>query len=117
LATIITETSGTAFNVGAALPADAQLIGAEVAVVTPLSGDGETGMLMTLEGGSDAAGSIIASTTVFTGAQAIIATPGSNPYRARGGQQLKMKLTSTSNPLADLTAGHLQVWGYLSYAP
>lgn len=109
LATIQAQTSGTAFNVGSVLPTNAKLLSAEVDVVTPVSGGSLSAVAMTLEGGSDAAGSIIASTSVFTGASAVIATPGSNPYANRSGQQLKMKLSATSDTLANATAGSLVV--------
>jgi hypothetical protein len=110
LATIQAQTSGTAFNVGSALPANAKLLSADINVLTALSGGSAASAVATLQGGSDSAGSIIASTTVFTGAATPIATPGSNPYTARGGQQLKMTITGDgTHALSTLTAGHLSV--------
>jgi hypothetical protein len=109
LATIQTYTSGTAFNVGVPLPTNARLDAAEINVLTPLSGGGATAVTAALSGGTDTAGSIITATSVFTGAQAVIATPGSNPYAARSGQQIKMVLTDTGGTLAGLTAGSLSV--------
>ena len=64
---------------------------------------------MSLSGGSDAAGSIIAASSVFTGAAPAVATPGTNPYQNRAGQQLKATLTVTGGTLAALTAGALSV--------
>lgn len=117
LATLQTFTSGTAFNVGFPLPANARLNAAEINVLTPLSGGGATAVAMTLQGGSDAAGSIIASSSVFTGAAAVIATPGSNPYTARGGQQIKATITDTGGTLAGLTAGSLTVDIFYTIVP
>jgi hypothetical protein len=109
LATIQAQTSGTAFNVGSALPTNARLIDAEVSVVTPVSGGSISAVTATLQGGSDAAGSIIASHSVFTGANPLNSPVGSNPYPNRSGQQLKMTLTSTGGALSTATAGALQV--------
>jgi hypothetical protein len=118
LATIQAQTSGTAFNVGAVLPANARLLATAINVITPLSGGSAASAVATLQGGTDSAGSLVASTTVFTGAQAVIATPGSNPYAARGGQQLKMTITGDgTHALSTLTAGHLAVDLYYSVLP
>ena len=117
LATLQTFTSGTAFNVGFPLPANARLNAAEINVTTPLSGGGASAVTMTLQGGSDAAGSIIASTSVFTGANPVIATPGSNPYTARGAQQIKSTITVTAGTMAGLTAGVLSVDLFYTIVP
>ena len=110
LTTIQAQTSGTHFAVGAALPTNARLIDYNVNVLTALSGGSSTADTMTLQGGTDAAGSLIASTSVFTGANAVIATVGSNPYPSRGGQQIYMTLTGDgTHALSALTAGHLSV--------
>lgn len=110
LTTIQAQTSGVAFNVGSVLPANARLLGAEINVITALSGGSAASATAELQGGSDAAGSIIASTTVFTGAATPISTPGSNPYQSRGGQQIKMTITGDgTHALSTLTAGHLSV--------
>lgn len=109
LATIQTFTSGTPFNLGVPLPASARLNAVEINVITPLSGGGATAVAASISGGTDANGSIIAASSVFTGANPVIATPGTNPYTARGGQQLKMLLTDTGGTLAGLTAGSLTV--------
>jgi hypothetical protein len=110
LATITTKTSGVAFNIGSALPAGAFLLAADINVATPLSGGSMTAVTAELQGGSDAAGSIVASTSVFTGAASCIGTPGSNPYANRGGQQIKMTITGDgTHALSALTAGVLSV--------
>lgn len=112
LTTIQAQTSGVAFNVGSALPANARLLGAEINVITPLSGGSASTAEASLQGGTDAAGSIIAASAgnVFTGAGAVVATPGTNPYQSRGGQQIKMTITGDgTHALSTLTAGHLSV--------
>lgn len=109
LATIQAQTSGTAFNIGSVLPANAQVLSTEIAVTTPISGGTLSAVVVTLQGGGDSAGTLIASTSVWTGGPPTISTPGSNPYASRGGQQLKMKLTATGDTLANATAGVLAV--------
>lgn len=108
LATIQAQTSGVAFNVGSALPANARLLRSEIVVTTPVTGGSIASAHATLQGGSDSAGSLIASTDVFTGA-GTFATAGSNAYVSRGGQQLKMTLSCTGDTLANATAGVLAV--------
>jgi hypothetical protein len=120
LATIQAQTSGTAFNVGSALPANARLLNAEVNVLTPVSGGTLSAVTVKLEGGTDTAGSILGGASglsVFTGASAVVAGSGSNPYQSRGGQQVKMTLTATGDTLADATAGHLSVDLFYSVTP
>lgn len=117
LATIQAGTSGVAFNVGAALPANCRLVDSDINVLTPLSGGGATAVTASLQGGTDAAGSLLAATTVFTGAAAINGQIGSNPYPSRGGQQLKMTITVTTGTQAGLTAGHLSIDIFYFIAP
>lgn len=117
LVTIQAQTSGTAFNVGAVLPTNARVLAAEINVATAVSGGSLSAVTATLQGGTDTAGSMIASSSVFTGAKPIIATPGSDPYTSRGGQQLKMTLTSTSDTLANATAGVLSVDVFYAVIP
>lgn len=117
LTTIQAQTSGTAFNVGAALPANARLISAEIDVVTPISGGTLSAVTAALQGGSDAAGSILGAVSVFTGAAASNSKPGSNPYPNRGGQQLKMTLTTTGDTCANAAAGHLSLVVFYEIVP
>jgi hypothetical protein len=117
LATIQAQTTGVAFNVGAALPTNARLHGADINVLTALSGGSAASATASLQGGSDAAGSIIAATSVFTGASPVIAVTGSNPYSNRSAQQLKMTITGDgTHALSTLTAGHLSVDIYYGVA-
>ena len=89
LATLQAQTSGTAFNLGAVLPANARLIGLDLNVIAALAGTGPmTQAHATVQGGTDAAGSLIGSTDVFS-ATGIFATAGSNPYKNRGGQAIE----------------------------
>lgn len=117
LATIQAQTSGTAFNVGFPLPANARLNAAEINVATAITGGAISAVTASLSGGSDAAATIIAATTVFTGAAPVIANPGTNPYTARGGQQIKMVLTSTGGALSTATAGSLSVDLFYTIVP
>lgn len=117
LVTIQAQTSGTQFNLGVPMPASARLVATEINVLTPLSGGGATAATMSLQGGVDAAGSILAAQSVFTGASLVTATAGSNPYAARGGQQLKATLTATTGTLAGLTAGSVSVDVFYTIAP
>jgi hypothetical protein len=112
LATIQAQTSGTAFNVGSVLPVNSRVLATEINVTTAVSGGSLSAVTAKLQGGSDTAGSLLGGsggTSVFTGANAIIAGGGSNPYASRGAQQIKMTLTSTSDTLANATAGVLSV--------
>lgn len=108
LAAIQALTSGTAFNLGVALPTNARLIRHEIDVVTQVTGGSLSAVHMTLQGGSDAAGSIQGSTDVFTAA-GYLSVAGSNDYSTRGGQQLKATLTAVGDTLANATAGSLSV--------
>lgn len=109
LATIQAQTSGVAFNIGSPLPTNARLLDYQINVLATLTGGGSTACHATLQGGSDAAGSIIASTDVFTATGSFSAI-GSNAYPGRGGQQIKMTLTGDgTHPLSGYTTGHLSV--------
>ena len=119
LATIQAQTSGTAFNIGAALPTNAKLTAASITALTDLSGGSAASAHASLQGTGDSAGSILGSTNVFTGAPT---TPqsvaGSNPYQSRSGQQLQMVITGDgTHALSTLTAGHLSVDLYYSVLP
>lgn len=108
LATIQAKTSGVAFAVGSVLPANCRLVDYNVNVLTALSGGGAASATATLQGGTDAAGSLVASHSVFTGANPTNSPIGSNPYPSRGGQQIFMTLTA-SVALSALTAGSLSI--------
>lgn len=107
LAQIQAQTSGTAFTI-VTLPTPFYVLGAEIVNTQAFAGGGASAMTATLQGGADAAGSMIASGTVFA-ANAINAVPGSNPYQKRGGQAIKLTLTETGGTLATLTAGTLTI--------
>ena len=108
LTAIQAATSGAAFSIGAVLPTNARVLGIELVVTTPVTGGTISAVHATVQGGSDAAGSLIASSNVFSAAGTFAAV-GSNPYVSRGGQQLYMTLTSVGDTLADATAGVLAV--------
>jgi hypothetical protein len=116
LATIQAQASGTAFNIGSVLPTNARVIRHEVDVVTQVTGGSLSAVHITLQGGTDSAGSIQGSTDVFTAA-GYFTVAGSNDYATRGGQQLKATLTSVGDTLADATAGSLVVNIYYAVVP
>jgi hypothetical protein len=111
LATLQLKTSGTEFNVGSALPTNAQLVTSQIKVIQVLGGGSVSAAAAFLEQATATAGEIEGgasgvdvhtSTGSFHGA-------GSNPYPSRGGQQLALKVTLTGDTMAHLTTGHLQV--------
>ena len=103
-AQIQAQTNGTAFTI-VTLPPNAYLMGAEV--VNLVAFGTITTLVCTLQGGTDAAGTILGSGTVFA-LGAINATPGSNPYQKRGAQAIKITLTG-SGALSTATLGSLQI--------
>jgi hypothetical protein len=122
LATIQAETSGTAFNIGAALPTNARLDAVELNVLTALSGGGLSACHATIQNSvPETAGSVLASTSVYTGAAAVNGSPGaalgSNMYPSRGGQQLQMTLTAVGAALSAITAGSLSVRLFYTVQP
>jgi hypothetical protein len=117
LAMIQGETSGTAFNVGSVLPANARLFDAELVVVATVTGGTLSAVTAKVQGGSDTAGSIIGGSggvDVFTAPATFGESTGSDAYAARGGQQIKMTLTASSDTLNHATTGHLQLSLYYS---
>jgi len=90
-------------NVGSALPASARVLGAEVIVAQGFSGTLLTAALATVQGQGDAAGSLVAASTLL--AAASLATPGLNPYLSRGGQQLQATIALTGIGFSSLTGG------------
>jgi hypothetical protein len=109
LATLKTKTSTTAFNLGAALPANFRISDYDVNVIAVLAGTGPlTAATMTVQNTGETAGALIASTDIFT-ATGILKNVGSDPYGSRGGQQLQATITATGGTLAALTAGHVAV--------
>ena len=108
LSTIQAQTSGAAFAIGSVLPTNARVLGIELVVTTTVTGGTISAVHATVQGGTDAAGSLIASSDVFS-ATGTFAAVGSNPYPSRGGQQLYMTLTSVADTLADATTGVLAV--------
>lgn len=91
------------------LPNPGKLLRIEVLVNTILAGTGLSTSLLTLEGGSDAVGSLVGS--VSTQTTGYKAGGASNPYISRDGQALKMSLTITGGTLklSGLTAGDITV--------
>ena len=95
------------FPLGDKLPANARFMGAEIVVETGLTGLGFAAGTVTVEAAGEAAGSILGATDALT--LGTKATPGSNPYASRGGQQLQATVSVTGVSLAALTAGALTV--------
>jgi hypothetical protein len=109
LAALQALTSGTAFTV-TTLASNQRLLGAEVVVNTALAGN--TSDHITLQGGTDSAGSIMASQDIFTSA-GTFAPPGSQPYQSRGGQAIKATITGGS-ALSGLSAGNITLNFYVA---
>lgn len=121
LATINAKADVTPFNIGAALPANARLLRSELNVIQVVGGGTISACTAKVQGGADADGTILggaggsdvhAAVAVFTDIKT-----GSNPYIARGGQQLKMTLDVTGDTLANATTGHLSVDVYYTVEP
>lgn len=108
LTTIKAKTSGTAFNIGSALPTGARLLDTEVNVVQVVGGGAISACTATVQATSETAGAVVASSDVHT-ATGVHAPAGSNPYPSRGGQQLQLTLTATGDTLANATTGHITV--------
>jgi hypothetical protein len=117
LATIQAATSGTAFNIGPVMPANARLIDAQVNVITAVSGGAISAATLSVSGGADAVTSIVGATNVFTAAPTPGAAVGTNPYPGRGGQQLKATLTTTGGAPSTATAGNLSVDVFYTIVP
>jgi len=106
-ATIAAKSSGAAFAIGAALPANARVVACDLTVTTALTG--VTTATATVQGGTDTAGSLVASANVFTGTVGnVYGGTGSNPYASRGSQQLYMTITGGA-ALSGVLAGDLDV--------
>lgn len=109
LTTIQAQTSGVAFNIGAALPANAQLVKApDLNVIATVTGGSIASCTATIQNTAESAGALFASKSVFS-ATGRFQQAGSNPYATRGGQQLQMTLTAGGDTLANATTGHLAV--------
>lgn len=118
LATIQAQTSGAAFNIGAALPANAKVIASELDAIATLTGTGPmTAAHATVQGSADTAGSLIGSQDVFTATGFFAGADEGNPYQSRGGQQLQMTITSVGGTLAAALTGHLAVNLYIVNLP
>jgi len=110
LATLQAKTSGVAFNIGAALPANARLLRSSINLVQVLAGGTISAAVATVQNTGETAGAIQASTNVFTGAALGSSdTIGSNPQPNRGTEQLQMTVTTTTDTMAHLTTGHVSV--------
>lgn len=111
LAALQALTSGTPFNLGAALPVGAVVLGYDVNVQTLLSGGGLSAATLTLQGAvatGDAAGALMASQNLFAGA-GLKTGVGSNAYPNRGGQQIQGTITATGAAMAAITAGAITI--------
>lgn len=113
LARIQGQVSGAAFDIGAALPANAQVLASEIDVIQALAGTGPmTACTAQVQNTGETAGSLLGGAPgldVFTAIGFVAGADEGNAYQTRGGQQLQMTLTSTGGILANATAGHLAV--------
>jgi hypothetical protein len=97
--------SPATFNCLPVLPTNAKLVAFDVIINTPLAGN--TSDTITVQSSADAAGTIVASTNIFTTQTApAIGMQGSNPYMTRSAQQIQATITAGS-ALSGLTAGAL----------
>lgn len=112
LATIQAKTSGTPFNVGAALPTNARLVRSQINVIAAVTGGTISAVKAKLQG-TGTAGELVGGSggvDVFAGAAVFSdVASGTELDVNRGGQQLQMTLTATGDTLAHATAGHLSV--------
>lgn len=97
----------SSFNIGAALPANARVLGVEVNVTQILAGIGLSVAVVTVQGPGDLVGSLVASSTLLT--TGLYGGTGTNQYLSRGGQQLTATVTLTGAFLSALTGGAFTV--------
>lgn len=99
-------------NIGAALPANARIIGYEVDVTTLISGGTISAATVSI-GVTGTAAAIAAATSVFTGATGFpkVPTVGAKGYLMSnvGGSQLTATVVSTGGNLSVATAGSVTV--------
>ena len=112
LAQLQALTTAVAFNCLPVLPANSKLLAFDVGITTPLAGN--TSDTITVQGSTDAVGTIVASTNIFTTQTApAIGMQGSNPYASRSAQQITATITGGST-LMNLTAGALTFNAYVA---
>lgn len=105
LAGLQAQTTATPFTV-MTLPTSARLLGFDVVINTPLSGGGLSAATVTVQGTGDGAGSIVASSSVFTGATLPLGLAGA-AYASRSAQAILATITATGAALSAITAGSL----------
>lgn len=110
--TLTTPAGGTV----SAFPTNFRLLGAELIVGSTVTGGSLSAVTATVQAGSDAAGTILGSHSVFS-ATGTFDSAGSNPYPSRGGQTPYITLTATSDVLANATTGALTVNFYGAVMP
>lgn len=103
------------FNVGAVLPTNARLLAAEISTTQAFAGIGFVSATGSIQGGSDAAGTIVAAVGIAT--VAVKALAGTNPYQSRAAQQITVTLTLVGVNLVALTAGAFTVNVYYAQTP
>lgn len=122
LTAINAATSGTAFNIGPALPSNAVIVSSDINLIQVIAGGsvGTSVVAKVQNNAGETAGSLLGGAgglNVFTGATlGLYAATGSNPYAKRGGQQLQMTITAGAGTLASATTGHLAVDLYYTIA-
>lgn len=96
-------TASASFNIGSVLPANSRVLGVEVQVTQILAGGLLVVAVVTVKGGADTAGSLLASSTLLT--TGYYGGVGTNPYLTRGGQQLTATVTLTGALFNALSSG------------
>ncbi len=99
--------SNATINVGAALPSNSRLLGAEINTTIALDGTGIVSAVASVQGSTDVAGTIITGASVM--ATGLVGINGTNQYLSRGSQQIQVKVVVTGITLDALTAGSFTV--------
>lgn len=108
-------TSGVAANIGAALPANAQLMAAQLNVIQTITGGTIAACHATVQNTAEAAGAVVSSKDVFTATGLFVG--GGNAFPTRGGQQLQITITAVGDTLANAATGHLQLDLFFTVEP
>jgi hypothetical protein len=122
LTAIQAATSGTAFNVGNPLPANALVIATDLNLIQVVAGGTIATAVAKLQNTGETAGALLggaAGVNVFTGATlGKTQTPvGTSPLQLRGGQQLQCTIATTTDTPNHATTGHFQFDLYYSIVP
>jgi hypothetical protein len=109
-------TSTATFSIGAPFVANTRYVNSEIQVVQALAGTLLVSATGSLQTNSDAApGTLVAASSLTT--ITTLATPGTNPYPSRGGQQLTLRIVLVGSTFNSLSAGDLFVRAFYAVIP